>query len=351
VTAAAVSCTETTPLAQRLAERIAADGPMRLDHWMAACNAHYYASRDPFGAAGDFTTAPEISQMFGELVGGWIADLALRAGAPAIRIVELGPGRGTLMADALRVLRRVPGLADRVAIALVETSARLRAMQRTAFAGADCAWFDRFEAIPADRPMIIVANEFFDALPIRRGLEGGRERAVALTDAGFGAASISADLEPGEFCAAGQALAAAIGGRIAACGGAALIIDYGHSGMQAADTLQALRHHTSADPFADPGECDLTAHVDFAAIAAAARTAAPVAVFGPERQGVWLGRLGIEPRAAALKVGATPRTAAGIEAALVRLTAPAQMGSLFKVIALVAPGWPQPAGFAPGVTA
>ncbi len=333
---------------------------MRLDHWMAACNAHYYASRDPFGAAGDFITAPEISQMFGELVGGWIGDLVLRVGAPAIRIVELGPGRGTLMADALRVLRRVPGLADRVSISLVETSARLRAMQRTALADADCAWFEQFDAVPADRPMIIVANEFFDALPIRQVLEGGRERAVGLTDTGFGAASIDADLEPGEFCAAAEALAAAIAERIAACGGAALIIDYGYpgtsalnhtAGRPAADTLQALRHHTSADPFAEPGNCDLTAHVDFTAIAVAARAAAPVEIFGPETQGVWLGRLGIEPRAAALKAGATPRAAAGIDAALVRLTAPAQMGSLFKVLALVAPGWPQPAGFAPGVTA
>jgi SAM-dependent MidA family methyltransferase len=332
-----------TELTRALATQIAANGPMRLDTWMAACNGHYYASRDPFGAAGDFTTAPEISQMFGELIGGWIADLVLRAGVPAVRIVELGPGRGTLMADALRVLGRVGALQRRLSIALVETSPRLRETQRAALAGADCAWFDRLVDVPADRPIIVIANEFFDALPIRQGLGAGMERAVALSGTGFAAATIASTLAAGEHGEAGEALVAAIAARLAAGGGAALIIDYGNQGSPALDSLQALRHHASTDPFADPGECDLTAHVDFTALAGAATS---IDAYGPVPQGVWLGRLGIEARAMALKAGATPRAAAGVEAALVRLTAPTQMGALFKAMALVAPGWPTPAGFA-----
>ncbi len=333
-------------LAADLRGRIAATGPLRLDHWMAACNGHYYASRDPLGTAGDFTTAPEISQMFGEIIGGWIADLWLRAGRPAIRLVELGPGRGTLMADALRVLKRVPGLADNLDLALVETSPVLRAAQNQRLdpERLDAQWHDSLDAIPDDRPMIVIANEFLDALPIRQGLPGGGERAVTSTETGFAPATLPTDLSPGEHCPAATAIAASLAARFAAYGGAALIIDYGNTGPPPLDTLQALRHHRNADPFAEPGDSDLTAHVDFSALAIAA-THAGGRVTAAVPQGVWLARLGIEARAAALKSRATPAQAAAIEAALVRLTAPVQMGQLFKAMAITAPHWPQPAGF------
>ncbi len=333
-----------TALAADLRARIAATGPMRLDDWMAACNGHYYASRDPLGTAGDFTTAPEISQMFGEIIGGWIADFWLRAGRPAVRLVELGPGRGTLMADALRVLHRVSGLANSLDLALVETSPVLRAAQAEHLTAAAPNWFDSLDVIPNDRPMLVIANEFFDALPIRQGLPGGVERAVTTDATGFAPTTIPTDLPPGEHCTAATAIAASLAARFAAHGGAALIIDYGNTGPPPLDTLQALRHQRSANPFADPGDSDLTAHVDFSALAAAA-THAGGRVTTPVPQGVWLARLGIEARAAALKSRATPAQAAAIEAALVRLTAPVQMGQLFKAMAITAPHWPQPAGF------
>ena len=281
-----------TALAADLRARIAANGPIRLDHWMAACNRHYYASRDPLGTAGDFTTAPEISQMFGELVGGWIVDLWLRAGGPAVRLVELGPGRGTLMADALRVLARMPGLIEKLTLSLVETSPVLRAAQGERL---DATWFDSLKAVPDDLPMIVIANEFLDALPIRQGLPGNTERAVTIDETGFTPTAIAAPgLPPGEHCAAAMATTASLATRITARGGAVLIIDYGNTGPPALDTLQALRHHEAANPFANPGDSDLTAHVDFSALAAAA-AASGARVAAPVPQGVWLARLGIEP--------------------------------------------------------
>ena len=328
-----------TDLSATLRTAIQRDGPMRLDAWMAACNAVYYAGRDPFGAAGDFITAPEISQMFGEIVGGWIGDLWLRAGSPRARLVELGPGRGTLMADALRVAGRLPGFAEKVQLALVETSPILRAAQAGRLS-AD--WFDRLEDVPGDLPVIVIANEFFDALPVRQLLGGGLERAVTVAGDGFAATTIAADGPPGERCDAGAAIAAMIGDRLRSTGGAALIIDYGYADTAAGDSLQALRDRAATDPFAAPGSADLTAHVDFSALAGAAGA---VRVSGPVPQGVWLARLGIEARAAMLKARATPVQAAAIEAALVRLTAPMQMGVLFKAMAFSAPTWPAPAGF------
>jgi NADH dehydrogenase [ubiquinone] 1 alpha subcomplex assembly factor 7 len=323
-----------TALADDLRVAIARDGPMRLDAWMAACNAAYYAGPDPLGR--DFITAPEISQMFGEMIGGWIGDLWLRAGSPPIRLVELGPGRGTLIADALRVLARLPGFD--APLALVETSPTLREAQAKQVV-AD--WFDDLAAVPDDRPLIIIANEFFDALPVRQFLGNGQERAVDLAADGFAATTIPGD-GVGEVSEASQAIAAQIGARLRAQGGAVLIIDYGYWAGHPGDSLQALRHHVTADPFAAPGDTDLTAHVDFAALA---RAAGDVRVSGPAPQGVWLGRLGIEARAAALKARATPGQAAAIEAALVRLTAPTGMGGVFQAMALSAPHWPPPAGF------
>ena len=324
--------------AAALRARIATQGPLRLDRWMAACNAQYYATRDPFGAAGDFITAPEISQMFGELIGGWVADLWRRAGSPHARLIELGPGRGTLMADALRVARRVPGFAAAVTVELIETSPLLRNAQAARVPGA--IWHDDLDAVPDDRPVIVVANEFFDALPVRQA-RVGVERFVT---AGCSPVWLpSGNIRIGEWSDAGEAVAAAIGERLRRHGGAALIIDYGYAGGGGGDTVQAVRGHTAADPFTDPGESDLTAHVDFDALAAAA---GDLRVAGPVPQSVWLARLGIEARAATLRARATPSQAAAIEAALVRLTAPAQMGILFKAMALSARGWPEPAGFA-----
>lgn len=334
-----------TDLAAELRARIAAHGPLRLDHWMAACNAHYYAARDPLGATGDFTTAPEVSQMFGEIIGAWVADLWTRAGRPRFRLVELGPGRGTLIADALRVAARAPGFTEAVSVDLVENSPVLRAAQASRIAA---SWHDSLDAVPDDLPLIVIANEFVDALPVRQHLGNGRERAVSIAGDGFNAAEITVDpaeaRPPGETREPATALAAALAARFVTNGGAALLIDYGHAGTVALDSLQAVRHHRPADPFADPGASDLTAHVDFATIAAAAG-AGGARVLGPVPQGVWLHRLGIEARATALKARATGSQAAAIEAALIRLTAPTAMGTLFKVMAMSAPDWPAPAGF------
>ncbi len=321
---------------------------------MAAANAHYYATRDPLGAAGDFTTAPEISQMFGELIGLWCADLWDRAGRPDIAWVELGPGRGTLAADALRAMARA-GLAPPVHF--VETSPVLRAAQAGRVPGA--TWHDEVATLPDDRPLIVIANEFFDALPIRqlvRALDAWHERFVACQDVLFlpiaGKRVPDAiippplrDAPPGSVIEASPASVAILrdlARRIAAQGGAVLAIDYGYEGPAIGDTLQALRDHRFANPFETPGEQDLTAHVDFATLAAAAQ-AEGTHVFGPVGQGALLTALGIDARAAAL-AKASPDRAESIAADRARLTE--AMGTLFKALAITAPGWPVPAGLA-----
>ncbi len=338
--------------AARLAADLAA-APMSVAAYMARCNAHYYATRDPLGAAGDFTTAPEISQMFGELLGAWLADRWQAAGAPpGARLVELGPGRGTLMSDARRSLAAA-GWGPQ--IAFVETSPVLRAAQ--AARHPDAAWFDALEAVPDDGPLFLVANEFFDALPVRqlvRTGRGWRERMVAADGGALVFAAGPADVlplvppplaaaAPGsvvELSPASTAIAAEIGARLRERGGAALIVDYGYAGPATGETLQAIRGHAPADPLADPGESDLTAHVDFAALAAVAGGRA----WGPAGQGDFLRALGIEARAAALKRRATRAQAAAIDAAVARLTE-GTMGSVFKVMALTA-GGDCPPGFA-----
>ena len=334
-------------LADALRADIQRDGPMPVGQWMARCNAHYYATRDPLGAAGDFTTAPEISQMFGELIGAALVDLWRRAGSPPVRLVELGPGRGTLIADVLRVAER-GGLA--APVHLVETSPVLRAAQAERVPLA--TWHDSVAQLPGDRPLLIVANEFFDALPVRqfvRAPDGWRERAVAVAGERF--VPVAGRAVPLPFDAplatvverspATTAIAAEIGARLGEQGGGAMIVDYGYAGPATGDTLQAVRAHGFADPFADPGEVDLTAHVDFSAIAAAAG----VTAHGPVGQGAWLRALGIDARAAALKQRATAVQDEAIDAAVERLTGETAMGVLFKVMALTGPGWPAPAGF------
>jgi SAM-dependent MidA family methyltransferase len=336
----------------RLHRLIAAGGPIPLAQYMTLCNAHYYATRDPLGAAGDFVTAPEINQMFGELIGLWAADIALRSGATDAAWVELGPGRGTLSADASRAMGKAGFVPP---VHFVETSPILRAMQARAVPGA--VFHDSIDTLPADRPLVVVANEFFDALPIRqlvRTESGWRERMIDVEDdrlvAHVGEQRFDAVVPDGldgdviETAPAAAAILRDLAARIVAQGGALLAIDYGYEGPAAGDTLQAIHRHRFADPFEAPGEQDLTAHVDFAALAEAAR-AEGATVHPIVTQGALLGALGIAARAGTL-ARAAPDRRSEIEAAWRRLCAPDAMGTLFKALALTAPGWPIPGGFA-----
>ena len=347
-------------LGTELRARIAAEGAMPLDAWMAACLAAYYGSRDPLGVAGDFTTAPEISQMFGEMIGGWLAQAWTAAGQPApFVLAELGPGRGTLMADILRVAARVPGFAEGARLWLVETSPALRARQAAGLARWGPAWADTLADVPPG-PIFLVANEFLDALPIRQHQRTDalwRERQVGVSAQGFafvwGPPRPDARLDARfahardgtivEISEAAEAVAALLGARLAASGGAALLIDYG-AWDGTGDTLQALRRHAPADPLADPGGADLTAHVNFRAVAAAAR---PARAIGDVGQGGFLERLGITERALALARGRPEAEVAAIAEAHRRLTHPDEMGHLFRVLALLPETAPIPPGFAP----
>jgi NADH dehydrogenase [ubiquinone] 1 alpha subcomplex assembly factor 7 len=352
------------PLLAHLARRIRAAGPMSIAAYMEEALFHprwgYYATRDPLGARGDFTTAPEISQVFGELIGLWCAELWQRIGAPdPVLLVELGPGRGTLMRDALRAARLVPPFARAARLHLVERSPVLRAAQGHALADAAPRWYDDLGALPPG-PMLLVANEFLDALPIRqyvRTSEGWRERVVALAGGGDAlafalgpAAAADAalpDAAPGavrEVRPAARILAHALGTRLGVEGGAALFIDYGYWPSGCGDTLQAVRCHRGHDALDAPGAADLTAHVDFADFAHAAESAGARA-WGPVGQGAFLARLGIEARAVRLAAGANADQALLIRSGCRRLVDPMQMGRLFKALALTHPACPPPAGF------
>jgi NADH dehydrogenase [ubiquinone] 1 alpha subcomplex assembly factor 7 len=319
----------------RLRQRIAEEGPISVADYMAEANAHYYATRDPFGAAGDFITAPEISQMFGELVGIWLADLWRRAGSPGgAYYVELGPGRGTLAADALRAMAGA-GLEPKVE--LVETSPVLRRIQAARLPNA--CWHDGLATLPKDGPLLVVANEFFDALPVRQfGADGG-ELLIGLEDGRF----VRRGLVASEASPAAAEIAGELARRISGQSGAVLIADYGRDRPGLGDTLQSVFRHAFADPFEAPGERDLTAFVDFSVLADAARGEGAI-VSGPVDQGQWLGAMGLGLRAEAL-ARAAPERAEEIEAALDRLAAPGQMGRLFRIMAITAPAWPDPAGF------
>jgi NADH dehydrogenase [ubiquinone] 1 alpha subcomplex assembly factor 7 len=324
-----------TPLERALRERIAAEGPITIETFMEACNAYYYATRDPFGAAGDFTTAPEISQMFGEMVGAALADCWSRAGRPSAAVyAELGPGRGTLAADALRVLRSGGFTGE---VHLVENSPLLRKVQAEAVPSA--YWHESIDELP-DRPLLLVANEFLDALPIRQFVQGA-ERRITVAAGGL---AFERDGEIVEISPAREEAVRMVAERLVKNGGVALFIDYGHERSGHGDTLQAVRSHDFAPVLADPGEQDLTSHVDFEAVARTAREAG-AAVTPLVNQGEWLIRLGIEVRAQALS-RANPERAADLQSALDRLTGRDQMGELFKVIAIHSPHWPAPAGFA-----
>ena len=323
-----------TPLERALRDRILSEGPITLEAYMDACNAYYYATRDPLGVSGDFTTAPEMSQMFGELVGACLADCWASAGKPADAIyVELGPGRGTLAADALRVMRSAGLKPD---IHFVETSSLLRAAQAKAVAEAQ--WHDDLSTVP-ERPLLLVANEFLDALPIRQFVDGVERKVIAAA----GGLAFDRDGAIVEDSPARDEAVREISKRIAANGGAAIVIDYGHAKSAPGDTLQAVRGHKYTAVLDKPGEQDLTAHVDFEAVASGA-VEAGAAVTPLVPQGQWLERLGIAARAQALAKAHSDR-ADEIETARKRLCDSAEMGDLFKVIAIHSRDWPTPAGF------
>ena len=343
-----------TPLARVIAQRIRVAGPMTLADYMELCLMHprhgYYASRDPFGAAGDFTTAPEISQIFGELCGLALAQAWMDQGRPApFTLAEPGPGRGTLMADMLRAIRAVPGMSDAAEVALIEASPFLRQVQKDRLGA--IRHLDHVEELP-DKPLFLIANEFFDALPIRqfqRLDDGWAERVVSGDENGLRMGLAPPVLLPRE----GQvgeviedrppatAIVTAIASRVASHGGAAILVDYGGwNGV--GDTFQALRAHRPEDPLAHPGEADLTAHVDFAPLAAASIQAGAVAS-RPIHQGDWLLSLGAADRARRLAAAGDR----GAMVALDRLTAADKMGHLFKAMAI----WPRGAPPVPGFDA
>lgn len=347
-------------LKDHLLTRIALEGPMRLDAYMQSCLLHpdwgYYTTRAPFGPEGDFITAPEISQMFGELIGLSLAQSWLDQGAPSpFTLAELGPGRGTLMADILRATERVPGFQAAAQVTLVEASPTLRDVQRKTLRGAEVTWAESAADLP-DAPLFLIANEFFDALPIRQFIRQGggwAERRVGAAEGAltFGLGPVTPqpalahrleDTKDGdlvELCAQAAEIMLEIGKRIAAHGGAGLIIDYG-DWRALGDTLQALENHSPADPLANPGQADLTAHVDFEALA----RACPCPHSRVVTQGVFLERLGITPRAQKLAEALTGDALGNHIAAHRRLTHPSEMGNLFKVMGLYQKGQTPPPG-------
>ena len=353
---------EHPPLLDEIRRLIAVSGPMPLAEYMRLCLTHprygYYINRDPLGAGGDFITAPEISQMFGELIGLWMAAVWRQMGAPEnLRVVELGPGRGTLMHDALRAAKVLQGFYDAIVLHLVEISPALREIQerRLAEAAVPLLWHDKLEDVPGGA-CIIIANEFIDALPVHQAVkhaDGWHERLVAV--AADGNLAIEPTREPLPFFETSiprplrqapvgsiyewraDALALELGRRTRS-EGVALVIDYGHAHFGLGDTLQAVVRHSFTDPLRAPGQADLTAHVDFDALTQCAETMG-ARVHGPIRQRDLFLRLGIAKRAAALKAGASQDKAADIESAFSRLTGGGAkgMGELFKAIAFTPP--------------
>ncbi|MBR2687160.1 MAG: class I SAM-dependent methyltransferase [Aquamicrobium sp.] len=345
-------------LKRRIIELITTVGPIPASEYMALClfdpEAGYYTTREPFGAGGDFITAPEVSQMFGELVAVWLYEAWRTIGSPTpVSLAEIGPGRGTLMRDMLRTLHRLdPVFATGTSIALIETSPRLREVQKNTLAGIaiDVAWHETAATL-LDQPILIVGNELFDAVPIRqfvRTADGWRERMVGLNANGelaffAGAASLDPALLPAdaegapngaivELAPARSALMQTIAEHIATRGGVGLFFDYGHLQPGVGDTLQALRNHQYEDVLASPGEADLTAHVDFAALAASTRTAGLRA--DTTTQGSFLLAMGLLERAGRLGADADEATRARLTGEVERLAGPQAMGELFKVLAI-----------------
>lgn len=345
-------------LRDRLAREIALTGPMSIADYVTRClhdpQGGYYATRPAIGATGDFITAPMISQMFGELIGLWAVELWERLGAPErVRLVEVGPGDGTLMADALRAARLAPEFLRAVDLVLIEPSPPLREAQARMLADSDVhpRWVSSLDRIETDAPVILIANEVLDCLPARQFVkteDGWAERCVGVTDDGgliFGLKAITGgfkrpafEVEPGQTVEISDQQAAFgrdIAGLVKAASGAALLIDYGRARPEPGDTLQALRRHEKVDPLDSPGEADLTQWADFPTVLEAA-VHAGADVTGTMGQGEFLERLGIEPRADRLKEG-RPDAAPIIDRQLARLTADDQMGTLFKACAIFSP--------------
>ena len=351
-----------TPLLAHLIDRIATEGPIGVDTYMGEVLGHpehgYYMSGDPLGRSGDFVTAPEVSQMFGELVGLWCALAWTRMGSPArVHLVELGPGRGTLMADALRAVAGVDGFLAALDVHLVETSPSLTQRQRRNLSTVGCpiSWNASLADLPPG-PLLVIANEFLDALPIQqfvRTATGWAERRIGAADGRLIWVEVPCVAGPSIPAPAGgivevspirEAAVAEVAGRIAKAGGAALFIDYGHAASAAGDTLQAVKEHRYHDVLADPGEADVTSHVDFAAVARAARGAGAQA-HGTVSQGAFLRALGIEARARILARGKSPREAGEVLGGMKRLIGEREMGELFKVLAITQNGDTTPEGF------
>lgn len=359
----------TTPLAARLTQRIGATGPITLAEFMAEALGHpqhgYYVKQrsqsDPFGSAGDFITAPEISQVFGELLGLWILDFWQRSTISGpLQLVELGPGRGSLMRDILRVLARYPEMTTDLTVHLVEISPALRAGQKNRLSKGNVrlAWYDHLNEVP-EAPFILIANEFLDALPVRqfhRQKDGWHEVMVGLRKDGNLTLGMSpnvsalSDFFPSlsegnviEWCPAARGIVEEIARRLHHVPGAALLIDYGYGVPSGQPTLQAVKNHRSVDVLTEPGGVDISAHVDFSALSALGK-AQGLAVHGPINQGVFLQRLGAEIRCQQL-VAAAADKAESIRMGVTRLIDPEQMGSLFKVMAFTQAGAPLPSGF------
>jgi NADH dehydrogenase [ubiquinone] 1 alpha subcomplex assembly factor 7 len=370
--------TEFSPLQSEIRKLIKSSGPMPVWRYMELCLLHpehgYYVSRDPLGREGDFTTAPEVSQMFGELLGLWAASVWKAIGSPqALRLIELGPGRGTMMADALRALRVLPPLYQSLSVHLVEVNPVLREKQRATLSGVrNITWHDSIDEVP-DGPAVIFANEYFDVLPIHQAVKretGWHERAITLDANGKMVFGASAEPIPRfEVLLPALVRAAPVGAvfewrpdseimkiaaRVRDQDGAALIIDYGHMRSDAGDTFQAIARHSFTDPLKDPGEADVTAHVDFQALARAAEDLG-ARVHGPTTQGEFLKRLGIETRAVTLMGKTTAEISSDISNALKRLTDSGRggMGSMFKVMAVTEPNLMSVAGLSdePGAAA
>jgi NADH dehydrogenase [ubiquinone] 1 alpha subcomplex assembly factor 7 len=350
-----------TPLYGRLVPRIAQDGPMTVAEFMLAClhdpRDGYYATRPALGPQGDFLTAPLVSQMFGELIGAWLAHVWTQMGRPSpVRLVELGPGDGTLMSDAMRAMATVAGLGDAIDLWLVEPSRPLRRLQAEQLAAAEPRFADSLAQVPGDAPLLLVANEVFDCLPARQFVRtdgGWCERRVGLDAGGglvFGLAPLPSGVVDGlcddapvgavaERSPAQLALGAEVGTRIAEDGGAALILDYGAAERGLGDTLQAVQRHRKVEPLATAGEADLTVHVDVAGVAWAARQAG--AVTRTAQQGDFLRAMGIVARARRL-TEARPDLNDVIARQVDRLTGPMEMGELFKALAVHSPGLAPP---------